>query len=373
MPRQNQPNTIILDGQYRLISQLGDGGFAKVVRAEELESGKHVAIKILKGDFSKNPETVMRFQNEADKMKQMDHPNVLKVTDYGFIPEKRRHYFVMELIEGIQDVDEEICPKFPLENILEIGIQAANGLYYIHQNRLVHRDVKPDNLIVSFLDPDAVEETEEQILTDRKNIIVKVSDLGIAKDRDLTLTQTDTALGTPYYMSPEQAMETKRVNHKADIYALGATLYHYVTGEPPFSDLDSAMQIIMAKVHGELPKTPREIEPEIQIELERIIMKAMAADKFDRYPTMREFREDLINYSRGEEPKRLKTSFYGKAPRRIHRKRHKKSNHKQKNKSFCMMVLNQNIVQIDIINYLLQYKKYQKISKTNLVNMLKML
>jgi len=321
------------DGKYVLTTRLDSGGFADVFRGKETESGLEVAIKVLKRDLGSNNQMVTRFLREAESMERMDHPNVLNVLRHGFDLQRKRYYYVMELIEDRQDPDEVICPKFPLENKIEIILQAINGYQYIHNLGLVHRDGKPDNLLVYFLNPNLVKEVEGQILTDRKNIRAKVSDLGIAKylndDSLVKLTKTGTAMGSPYYMSPEQ-VEGKTVDHRTDIYSLGATLYHYAVGIPPYDELDNANQIMAAKLRGKPPRDPCNLE--IPLPLAKIIKKAMAKLPFQRYQTMSEFGEDLLRYSEGESPEKLKTSFYGASPRRAApRRRHKSTNHQPKN------------------------------------------
>ena len=301
-------------GKYKIIRSLGSGGFADVYQALDTESDLEVAIKVLKMNLGENPEVVKRFLREAQSMEEIDHPNVLRVFSHDFDSPTNQHYYVMELIKGILSPKKEICPRFPLKNKLEIILQAAEGLHFLHQRGLIHRDIKPDNLITFFLNPDEVGETKSQLITPRENIRTKVSDLGIAKQTWASrLTKTGVGMGTPCYMAPEQVRDSKRVDPQTDVYSLGAALYHYITGIPPYGELDTPNQVIAKKINQEEPKKPREFNPDIPILLEEIITKAMAINRHRRYSTVSEFAEDLSDYLGGESLDRLTLSFYEEA------------------------------------------------------------
>ena len=270
--------TTIGGHRYKLLGKLSErGAFGDIYRARDLEKNIEVAVKVLKvGDDEK---AVKRFQRESRKMMALDHENVLKVFNHGFDSKSGQHFYTMELIRDLK-TPEEIISKFPTRAIIEIILQAASGLQYIHRHGSIHRDVKPDNLL-TFLE--------------KRRVRTKVSDLGIAKNIGLsTLTLEGFGIGTPLYASPEQISEGGKVDDKTDIYGLGASLYFFMTGRAPFSEVRGWDNLIAKKIAKIPPKSPRKINPEIIPDLEETIMKAMAADKRERYQTLDELKDALL-------------------------------------------------------------------------------
>src|SRR3954452_1008176 len=209
---------------YQLLSKLGKGAMATVYKARQLSLDRIVAVKVLPDRMSENPEFVDRFYKEGKAAARLSHNNIVQAIDVGVSPDVY-HYFVMEYIEGKTLYDIMQPPpvgdgrSFTEPEALEIGIQMADALAHAHQRNLIHRDVKPKNILLT---PGGV---------------AKLTDLGLARamdDKEAAETEAGKAYGTPYYISPEQIRGDVDIDFRADIYSLGATMYHLVTGKPPF-------------------------------------------------------------------------------------------------------------------------------------------
>ncbi|MCW8132623.1 MAG: serine/threonine protein kinase, partial [Planctomycetota bacterium] len=240
------PSTLPTINGYQLLRKLGQGGMGTVFMARQLSMDRIVAVKILPPQFARNQAFVERFMREARLAGRLNHENVVNAIDAG--SENGTYYLAMEYVEGstVRDLIQK-RGSLPEAEALELLRQAATGLKCAHENGLIHRDVKPDNLL---LDKDGT---------------VKLADLGLARSNkdDSSLTQTGTALGTPSYIAPEQARGDKDIDHRADLYALGAMLYHMLTGHTPFKGETAA--VIMAKHLMEEPVHPRERNPNAKI------------------------------------------------------------------------------------------------------------
>jgi len=249
---------------------------------------EQVAVKIATGQFDP-----ARFEGEWKNLMCLNNPNVVQV--YGGGIYMKRPYYAMELLSNIV-APKRIRKEFTIRQKLEIVIQAGRGLAYLHENGLIHRDVKPDNFVTCEAAPG--------------ECLTKVTDLGIAKniDDDLGLTMTQAVMGTPYYMSPEQVASSKNVDFRADIYSLGASLYELVTGLKPFHDKTTVYQIIYAISQGETPVPPQQHLPELPQPICSIINCAMAREPDDRYQSMAEMVADLETYL-GEESKEITGSI----------------------------------------------------------------
>jgi len=249
--------------------------------------GPVAAVKVSKGEMSEK-----RFEAEWRNLICLNHDNVVKV--YGGGIYMNRLYYAMELIEGIVPPDT-IRKGCPFRDRITALICGANGLAYLHEQGIIHRDVKPDNL-VSFRDADGV-------------LNAKVTDLGLAKsdDRSMDLTATGQIMGTPYYMAPEQIESSRDVDYRADIYSLGASLYDLLIGVPPFHDKTSMYEIIASVSRGETPIPPQDHLPWLPDVLSSIIKCAMDRDPAGRYQDIRDMAEDLETYLREESPELLKT------------------------------------------------------------------
>jgi serine/threonine-protein kinase len=269
-------------GDYEIVAELGGGGMGHVYRARDLTLERTVAVKTLAPQFRGDEMLVQRFLKEARAAARLNHPNIVQIYDFG--KEGEVYYLAMEYVEG-QSLSA-ILKNGPVAESEAISIArfACIALSVAHAEGLVHRDIKPDNLM----------------LTSKGH--VKVVDLGVAKrvDEDESLTQTGQALGTPHYISPEQIKAVRQIDGRADIYSLGATLYHLVTGRPPFRGGSSAA--VMAMHLHEAVKDPRELRPDISEGLVHVLRKMLAKEPEDRYPDMDAVDRDLYQVEIGATP-----------------------------------------------------------------------
>jgi beta-lactam-binding protein with PASTA domain/tRNA A-37 threonylcarbamoyl transferase component Bud32 len=261
-----------LNGRYQLISVVGGGGMAQVYKARDNVLGRIVAVKLLREQYTGDSQFVVRFKREAQAAANLAHPNIVNVYDVG--QDGDLYYIVMEYIAGasLKEVITSSGP-FPANKATSIAIQILAGIEYAHRNGLIHRDIKPQNVLIG---PDGT---------------VKVTDFGIAKSvSDLGLTEAGLALGTAHYFSPEQA-KGERVVPASDIYALGVTLYEMLTGKLPFES-DSVMGLAYKHL-SEPPRPPRELNPSVPARLEAIVMKALAKDPNERFASAAEMEKAL--------------------------------------------------------------------------------
>jgi len=270
-------------GKYRIIKDLGGGGTGDVYLAEDIETQRKVALKILHRSFGRDPEFLSRFRREVRAAERLDHPNIARAYDSG--EDMGHHYYAMEYCSGdsLHDVIDRERVLAP-QRAVDIVARVASALGYAHASGIIHRDVKPDNINVSA------------------DGVVKLLDLGLSKDlgesRHSFNTQTGVAMGTPHYISPEQVRGDKVIDGRTDIYSLGATLYHLVTGQTPF-DAPSAASIMLKHLNEELPN-PKDIRPELSDELCIVIEKMMAKSPDHRYRDCNELLEDLAALQKGE-------------------------------------------------------------------------
>jgi eukaryotic-like serine/threonine-protein kinase len=271
-------------GNYDLLEKIAEGGMGAIYRGRHRESGMIVAIKIMPPHTAQNPVLLKRFEQEFRAASRLDHPNIVRALDYsdnGTTP-----YLVMEFVEGEslgQKIERE--GRMAESDAIRIIAQVAQGLHRAHKQNLVHRDVKPDNVLVT---PDG---------------IAKLADLGLVKETetDLNLTRTGRGLGTPHFMAPEQFRNAKKADIRCDIYSLGATLYQMVTGELPFRS-NGPLDAWMKKIQNELVP-PRQLVPGLSERVDWAIRRAMSADPEKRPTSCREFIEDLT----GKSTRRLPT------------------------------------------------------------------
>jgi serine/threonine protein kinase len=263
-----QPGQML--GPYRIINQIGQGGMANVYKAYQASMDRHVAVKVLPSQLAESKEFVKRFQQEARIIARLEHPHILPVFDYG--EGDGVAYFVMRYLEAgtLKDRMQAGRP-LPLHEIDRIFTQLTDALSYAHGHGVVHRDLKPANALVDS----------------QGNLFL--TDFGIAKlleSASPRLTQTDAIMGTPAYISPEQA-QARPVDQRSDIYSLGIILYEMVTGRVPFV-ADTPLAIILKHVSDPLP-LPSLIKKDISTAIERVILKALAKDPQDRFETAAEF------------------------------------------------------------------------------------
>jgi serine/threonine protein kinase len=276
---------------YTLICKIGKGAMATVYKARQNSLDRIVAVKVLPRKMSDNPEFVDRFYKEGRAAAKLSHSNIVQAIDVGSTGGDGFHYFVMEYIEGKTLYDIMVPPPagdghvFSEDEALDVTIQMADALAHAHRRGLIHRDVKPKNIILT---PGGV---------------AKLTDLGLARasdDKQAAESEAGKAYGTPYYISPEQIRGDIDIDFRADIYSLGATLYHLVTGRPPFeAETPSA---VMHK-HLKTPLTPPDhINTALSVGIGEIIEVAMAKPRDERYTTTEDMLEDLRAVRAGNPP-----------------------------------------------------------------------
>ncbi len=261
---------------YEVLEKIGSGGMGTVYRATQLSMGRDVALKVLYHKFSQDETFVKRFIREARSAGGLNHPNIVRVYDVGH---ERGFYFMsMELVRG-RSAHQLLCAERRIEpeRALDIAIQTARALEHAQKNSIIHRDVKPENIILDEEGP------------------VKLADLGLAKkigaSSDAGVTMEGQVMGTPQYMSPEQVVDSSSVDHRTDIYSLGATFYFLVTGEKPFEG-KSAMEAMVAVIHEEI-KFSREHLTYVPKQIVRVIEKMTAKDRDKRHQTATELIKEL--------------------------------------------------------------------------------
>ena len=269
----------IYSGRYELTHLIARGGMAQVYRAMDRQLERPVALKVLFPELSVDRTFVERFRREAQAAANLSHPNIVPVFDWG--EDDGSYFIVMEYVEGrpLSAVLRDPQP-LPPRQIATIGAGVAAALAFAHRHGVVHRDVKPGNVLIT---PDGD---------------VKVTDFGIARamNTEESLTQTGAVMGTAAYFSPEQA-EGKGVDSRSDIYSLGVVLYEMAVGRPPFTG-DSPVAVASKHVR-DMPVLPREANPTVPPALEAVIMKAMAKNPDDRYGSAEELRADLLRFADG--------------------------------------------------------------------------
>ena len=282
-----------LNGRYKIQSLIGTGGMAAVYLAKDLILDRLVAIKVLRLDFRQNDDAMRRFRREALSATQLTHPNIVGVYDVG--QSQEMNYIVMEYVEGtdLKDYVRQKGALHPIEAV-RIMMQIVSAIAAAHQNRIIHRDIKPQNILID------------------KEGNVKITDFGIAVAlSDTSLTQTNTLLGSVHYLSPEQA-RGGMATIQTDIYALGIVLYELLTGKVPF-DGESAVSIALKHFQEPLPTIVNPIAMVPQ-SLENIVLKATAKDPMHRYRSCYEMFQDLktcLDSTRLYEKKFVPASFSG--------------------------------------------------------------
>jgi eukaryotic-like serine/threonine-protein kinase len=275
---------------YQLISKVGKGAMATVYKARQISLDRIVAVKVMPRRMSDNQEFVDRFYKEGKAAARLSHNNIVQAIDVASSPEGY-HYFVMEFVEGNTLYDIMASPpagegkSFSEAEALDIMIQIAEALAHAHQRGLIHRDVKPKNIILT---PQGV---------------AKLTDLGLARatdDKEAAESEAGKAYGTPYYISPEQIRGEVDIDFRADIYSLGATMYHLVTGRPPFEG--ETPSAVMHK-HLKQPLVPADhLNTALSAGIGEIIDVAMAKKREERYASTEDMLEDLQAVRRGEPP-----------------------------------------------------------------------
>jgi serine/threonine-protein kinase len=268
-------------GKYKLLGHIGTGGMSSVYLAEHTRMGDRRAVKVLPKSRVRDATYLARFQLEAKAIASLNHPNI--VLAYDIDNEGDVHYIVMEYVDGV-DLQQLVKRDGPCDfsTAADMIAQAARGLEHAHSKGVIHRDVKPANLLID------------------NNGNVRLLDMGLAlvaagDDESLTVANNENVLGTADYLAPEQALNSHQVDHRADIYGLGCTLYFLLTGKPPFSDGTLAQRI--AKHQSEMPTPIRQIRPDCPGELEGICVKMIQKEPRFRYQSAKEVAEVLERFT----------------------------------------------------------------------------
>jgi len=269
---------------YKVLGKLGAGAMAVVYKAKQLSLNRMVAIKVLPKRFSENSEYVERFYKEGQAAGKLNHPNIVQAIDVG--EAGGYHYFVMEYVEGKSIADDISAGKgFDEHDGLDIIIQVARALAHAHANGLIHRDVKPKNIMIT------------------NDGVVKLADMGLARETtDIEAAQSEAgkAYGTPYYIAPEQIRGKIDIDGRADIYGLGATFYHMVTGRVPFM-ADDSMEVMKKHLRERLIP-PDHINTSLSAGVSEVIEIMMAKRRDDRYKNVEELLTDLEALREGQPP-----------------------------------------------------------------------
>src|SRR5690242_13216271 len=277
----------VLGERYEIGGVLGRGGMAEVHRGRDLRLGREVAVKVLRSDLARDPSFQVRFRREAQAAASLNHPAIVAVYDTG---EDRTTsgatpYIVMEYVEGetLRDVIRREGHLSP-ERAMSLAADICGALDFSHRNGIVHRDVKPGNVMIT---PQGA---------------VKVMDFGIARavsDSAATMTSTAAVIGTAQYLSPEQA-RGEGVDARSDVYAAGCVLYELITGEPPFTG-DSPVAVAYQHVRED-PKAPSSVNPAVSPTVDAIVLKALAKGPANRYQSAAEMRSDMVRVLSGQRP-----------------------------------------------------------------------
>ncbi len=265
----------LLNKRYRLLALLGEGGMAEVYRAEDLLLGRQVAVKLLREQLARDQSLLTRFRDEARAAASLSHPNIVAVYDVGY--DLGRHFIVMEYVDGptLKDLLRQAAP-FPVARAVELAMQVLSALDLAHRRGIIHRDVKPQNVLLTA-DGQA-----------------KVTDFGIARlATAAALTQTGEVFGTAYYLAPERA-SGQEATAAADIYAVGILLYEMLTGKLPFTG-DSPVEVALKHLQQE-PDPPGRLNPAVPAGLEQVVLRAMAKDPALRFPSAADMRQALAAY-----------------------------------------------------------------------------
>jgi serine/threonine protein kinase len=266
-------------GPYDVLGKIAEGGMGVVYKARDRRCGELVAVKVISPGPGRNPVVLQRFEREFTSARVLEHPNVVRAIEYcGTGPHP---FLVMEYVDG-ESIGQRVerDGAIPEDEAVRLIGQVCDGLQRAHKQGLIHRDVKPDNILINSAG------------------VAKLTDMGLVKEveGDTNLTKTGRGLGTPHYMAPEQFRNAKGVDARGDVYSLGATLYCMVTGQVPFANANP-LDCWMKKIRNEFPP-PRELNPAVSERVDWAIRRAMSADPGQRPASCREFFEDLTGQGR---------------------------------------------------------------------------
>lgn len=269
----------ILGNRYEITEKIAQGGMSVVYKALDLNLNRYDAVKVLKPEFSSNKDILDKFKQEANAVAFLSHPNIVNIYNVG--SEDQIHYIVMEYVKG-KTLKEVIKAegKLSLEETLNYSYQIARALESAHNSNIIHRDIKPQNIMLT------------------KDGLIKVTDFGIAKHSDsVTITNSGKIIGSAHYFSPEQA-RGNMTDRRSDIYSLGIVMYEMVTGQVPF-DAESPITIALKHMQEPMP-SPRALNPTVSLGLEKVILKATEKNPIDRYQRIEDMMMDLRALMNGE-------------------------------------------------------------------------
>src|SRR5437588_4632598 len=259
----------VIKGRYKLIDELGRGSFATVFIARDTKTNRIYAMKVMHYDLADDGELLARFQREAHILLTLSDPHIVSIVEYG--DESDLHYLLMDYIDG-QNLKYHTLTHGPMEpgRALDYTHQIAEGLDTAYKHGVVHRDIKPQNIVINSKD------------------VVKITDFGLSRSREtVTLTQSNVFMGTAYYIPREQAESGRSADTRSDLYSVAAVLFEMRTGRPPFEG-ESAVDIVVKHMNEKVPSVCH-LRPDLPIEMDQFMQKAMAKSPADRYSTPREF------------------------------------------------------------------------------------
>jgi serine/threonine protein kinase len=259
----------VITGRYKLIDELARGSFATVYIARDIKNNRIYAVKVMHLELSDDGELLARFQREAHILLHLSDPHIVQIFDYG--DESDMHYIVMDYIDG-QNLKYQTLTSGPMDPLraLHYARQIAEGLDTAYKHGVVHRDIKPQNIVINSKD------------------VVKITDFGLSRSREtVTLTQSNVFMGTAYYIPPEQAESGRSADTRSDLYSVAAVLFEMLTGRPPFEG-ETAVDIVVKHMNEKVPSICR-LRPDLPIEMDQFMQKAMAKSPAERYSTPREF------------------------------------------------------------------------------------
>src|SRR5919197_188594 len=267
----------LFDGRYRILRKLGSGGMADVYLAEDQELGRQVAIKILNDRHAADDSFIERFRREAKNAAGLSHPNIVSIYDRG--EAEGTYYIAMEFLDG-RSLKELIVGRgpAPIKTAIDYARQILAAVGFAHRHGIVHRDIKPQNVLVGG---------EGRL---------KVTDFGIARSGASQMTEVGSIIGTAQYLSPEQARGSP-VDQTSDLYSVGVVLYELLTGQVPFTG-DTPLEIAMKHL-SEVPRPPSELRHEVPHDLDLVVLRALAKDPAERYQSADEMDRDLARVAEG--------------------------------------------------------------------------
>src|SRR6266513_2891745 len=266
----------VFDGRYRIVRKLGTGGMANVYLAEDQELGRRVAIKVLDDRHASDDQFVERFRREAKAAAALSHPNIVSIYDRG--ETDGTYYIAMEYLDGpnLKELVRQGTPS--IRTAITYGREILSALRIAHRRGLVHRDIKPHNILI---------DAEGRL---------KVTDFGIARSGPSQMTEAGSIIGTAQYLSPEQARGAP-VDQRSDLYSVGVVLYELLTGAVPFTG-STPLEIAMKHL-SEVPKPPSRLRPDVPPDLDRVVLRALAKNPDERYQNAPEMDADLARIERG--------------------------------------------------------------------------